>query len=304
MDANSSPLAAKESSWLVEGKILPGGGLVESISKLSPITLYCPAGGSLLVTRERDFVNPVVHDPRDRLARNLRLGQINSQCILPNYKRHSKTRQAAKIAQVLKFQILPFDIHAPSDPTITVSGTENSFYVEDRSKFRYFRVSGMSELQIIHVGDTDDYIAEGGDGEYIYLHQENIFLSAAWTTPWRSAGRFFLEINRITGIPDLERYASLEADDGIETILPSADALGKIALESTKIAFATVDYDNFSASWSRGVEQCQSGNSDLSEATFVVRVGREDLLVNALRATATNLIQAHAGDLVEKIGFQ
>lgn len=42
-------------------------------------------------------------------------------------------------------------------------------------------IYGMSELRFVKDPASDDYLAEGGDGEYYASHFEGEFIAAAWT---------------------------------------------------------------------------------------------------------------------------
>ncbi|MBA0045397.1 hypothetical protein [Mycobacteroides sp. LB1] len=158
-------------------------------------------------------------------------------------------------------------------------------------------IYGMSELQFVQDPSSDDYLAEGGDGEYYASHFEDEFVSAAWTC-------------HEDGLRALVGFFETVAEPGnvaIEAYLPGNRVIDGIdlyelqrfvGLHGDELESMTMRVPDRLFLWSRKAISSESTNESLGEIGFITKTFDVETLRAAIKTSASSAIGRNALELI------
>ncbi|MBN7379729.1 hypothetical protein [Mycobacteroides abscessus] len=158
-------------------------------------------------------------------------------------------------------------------------------------------IYGMNELRFVKDPASDDYLAEGGDGEYYASHFEGEFIAAAWTC----------EEDGLRALLGVFETVAEPGNFAIEASLPGGRVVDEIDLyELQGLAhFRSHEFETMTLRipdrlffWSRKTVSSESANESLGEIGFVTKKFDTEILKAAIKTSASAAIRKNALELI------
>lgn len=158
-------------------------------------------------------------------------------------------------------------------------------------------IYGINELRFVKDPASDDYLAEGGDGEYYASHFEGEFVAAVWTCE-EDGLRALLGVFETVAEPgNFAIEASLSGDRVVDAIdLYELQRL--IHFGSHEFETMTLRIPDRLFFWSRKTVSSESANESLGEIGFITKKFDTEILKAAIKTSASAAIGKNALELI------
>ncbi|WP_157931764.1 hypothetical protein [Mycobacteroides abscessus] len=156
----------------------------------------------------------------------------------------------------------------------------------------------MSELCFVEDPNSDDYLVEGGDGEYYRSHSEGEYVSAAWTCNENGLEQLLKVFESVVGPTNVTIEANLpnrKSADGKVEVSELTQFLKSYGDEFTSITLRVPDRLFF---WSKHTVSSESFNTRLGEIAFIAKNFNSSILESVVRETASFVMGRNAIQLV------
>lgn len=269
----------------------------EPLSYLPP-TRVSSKGGTLLVQLVRR-----IEERKRRTLRSINLKQLGQYAVVPDDTQSSYNGQARASQHLLHVRVLPSALPAGLFTLAIVDGDVRIFLGNRR--VHCSREPLVGGLDFIKADGSHDYIVQNESGDYFKLAvsgpESDVTIAASWSSNLSTLPDFLHDITNFVGNPSPERRAFLQmTTEKRASNVAATDALTFALKNPGVVQSLTLDYDDFSISWSRQPHYGAAGRLGAGESTIMIPADDIKLLELAVSATATSVISSNLKGILGK----